>query len=510
VVNDTTSVNDLSGLEYYDGTNWLSVSNNRVTIPAGTVSIQIRVLAISDSIYEGVETFSLQATAIGTTKVGSSSIDDIPPTLLPIMAATALEGAAVLFTVTMGGIASHTTVVDLAIVNGTTGYADFGTLQYFNGSTWVAATNNQAIISAGQTSVQVRANTVANNVYEGVKTFALRATANGSTQLGNGSITDNPPTITSVSAASAIEGSPLVFTVALSGTSTTATNINLAVSNGTTSIADLGALEYFDGTNWMPANGGQAIIAAGQASVQVRVNTVDDTIVESTEQFSLTASVNGSSQTSPGTITDNDVVIVPLNIVTPGTTGKDTISGGTANDLIQGGGGIDLLRGFDGSDLIYAGSQANPNSAGNANMYGDAGNDTLYGGGTGLNKLNGTNDTLLGVGEQDVLYGGSTTGSTSSVDTFVLGNINSCYYLGTNDYAIINNFDPLKDKIQLSGASTAFSTRYSINNSVAGVSSISYIDPITSVPNLIAKVNTATPLIITNSYFIQAPATIIL
>jgi hypothetical protein len=55
-----------------------------------------------------------------------------------------------------------------------------------------------------------------------------------------------------------------------------------------------------------------------------------------------------------------------------------------------------------------------------------------------------------------------------------------------------------------------FSTRYSINNSVAGVSSISYIDPITSVHNLIAKVNTAIPLVISGSYFIQAPATIIL
>jgi Calx-beta domain/RTX calcium-binding nonapeptide repeat (4 copies) len=407
-----------------------------------------------------------------------------------------------------------------------------------------------------------------------------------------------------------------------SGTSTTATNINLAVSNGTTSIADLGALEYFDGTNWMPATGGQAVMAAGQASIQVRVNTVDDTIVESTEQFSLAASVNGSTQTSPGTIIDNDVyptvsiasginaaepatngsfilsrtgsttealtvnlgvatgtatsgtdytaiattatflvgsstatvnvntiddaiieatetiilsllagsgyilgtvtqasidltsddvvAAVPLNVVTPGTTGKDTITGGTANDLIQGGGGIDILRGNTGDDVIYAGTLLNPNSSGNATMYGDGGNDTIYGGSVGINKLAGTNDTLLGLGEQDVLYGGSTTGSTSSVDTFVLGNINSCYYLGTNDYAIINNFDPLKDKIQLSGASTAFSTRYSINNSVAGVSSISYIDPITSVPNLIAKVNSATPLIITGSYFIQAPGTIIL
>jgi Ca2+-binding RTX toxin-like protein len=193
-----------------------------------------------------------------------------------------------------------------------------------------------------------------------------------------------------------------------------------------------------------------------------------------------------------------------------GTTGKDTINGGVNNDIIYGNGGIDLLRGFACNDTIYAGSASNPNSAGNSNMYGDGGDDTLFGGGTGLNKLNGTNDTILGVGEKDYLYGGTTTGATSSVDTFVLGNINSSYYLGNgnNDFASIYNFNVLKDKIQLTGPIANFSTNYQIDNSTAGVVLLYFNNAGTW--DLVAKIYVSTPLVITGSYFIQAPATIIL
>jgi hypothetical protein len=94
-------------------------------------------------------------------------------------------------------------------------------------------------------------------------------------------------------------------------------------------------------------------------------------------------------------------------------------------------------------------------------MYGDGGNDILIGGSpvpgdglSGYNYLNGTNDTLLGVGEKDTLIGGG----TGSSNTFYLGDANGCYYLGGDDldYANIENFDPNVDTIHLHGVSTDY------------------------------------------------------
>jgi hypothetical protein len=272
------------------------------------------------------------------------------------------------------------------------------------------------------------------------------------------------------------------------------------------SISDREAKFGFTGALISGTTSAGVPIALYQVQVSIDPTIVFEAIISTAEIVLIVADITLEMFV---TVT-NVVVVVTPGITLTGTSAKDTLTGGAGDDTIQGVGGIDLLRGGDGNDLIYAGSLANPNSAGNANMYGDGGNDTLYGGSTGFNKLNGTNDTLLGIGEQDLLFGGSTTGSTSSVDTFVLGNINTSYYLGSNDYAAINNFDPLKDKIQLGGPSSAFSTRYTIDNSIAGVSSIYYIDPVTSAQNLVARVNTATPLTISASYFIQGPGTIIL
>jgi Ca2+-binding RTX toxin-like protein len=523
-----SSVTAIAGSDYSttfeisldSGINWVSLSGNSALIPIGVASLQVRHSTINDLIHELTETYELTASCNGLSVSAIGTITDNDPLsyITGVTSSTAVEGSANVFTVSLSPQTAIPTTVDLSLAAVTAiAGSDYSTtfeISLDSGINWLSLSGNSALIPIGLASLQVRHSTINDLIHELTETYELTASCNGSSVSAIGTITDNDaiPVPLAMAGVSVTEGGIAIFNLALQGSNSLDTPISFTITAGTATASDYANVETsLNGvSNWLPLVANLATLPPGYSSIYARVQTVDDTVVESTEQFTLTASCGGASITATATIIDNDVAPVPLNVVTPGTTGKDTINGGTGNDLIQGGGGIDLLRGFDGSDVIYAGSQANPNSAGNSNMYGDAGNDTLYGGSTGLNKLNGTNDTLLGVGEQDVLYGGSTTGSTSSVDTFVLGNINSCYYLGTNDYAIINNFDPLKDKIQLSGALATFSTRYSINNSVAGVSSISYIDPITSVPNLIAKVNSATPLIITGSYFIQAPATIIL
>ncbi|WP_325893771.1 retention module-containing protein [Grimontia sp. NTOU-MAR1] len=97
------------------------------------------------------------------------------------------------------------------------------------------------------------------------------------------------------------EGQPAVFTIflafegqAVSLTSSLTLNLQ-AMTGGRFSAEseDLGELEYFDGTSWQPIVGGQITLPAGQGSIQVRVNTVNEDgtpVYEGLENFGLIVS----------------------------------------------------------------------------------------------------------------------------------------------------------------------------------------------------------------------------
>lgn len=101
-------------------------------------------------------------------------------------------------------------------------------------------------------------------------------------------------------------------------------------------------------------------------------------------------------------------------------------------------------------------------------LNGGTGNDTLKGG-AGNDTLNGVDSSSAtpGIREVDVLKGG--TGR----DTFVLGDANASYYsygVSTNilDVAIIEDFDPNQDKIQLHGDASNYNLRAFGANTVLG------------------------------------------
>jgi hypothetical protein len=123
-------------------------------------------------------------------------------------------------------------------------------------------------------------------------------------------------------------------------------------------------------------------------------------------------------------------------------------------------------------------------------MIGGGGNDALIGGSGGndtitSNSLNGTNETVKGIGELDVLVGGA-----GSFNTFILGDISNSYYVGQGDgdYASIVNFNADYDTIQLSGTAE----NYNLVNPVGGVgiASLYHINANGS-QDLIAKITTS-------------------
>jgi Ca2+-binding RTX toxin-like protein len=174
--------------------------------------------------------------------------------------------------------------------------------------------------------------------------------------------------------------------------------------------------------------------------------------------------------------------------VLQGNSGDDLITGGFGNDYLLGGDANDRLFGDFGDDLIFGenGNDLLSGSAGSDVIFGGAGNDSLLGGingeldapegffedflvgGSGSDNLNAFGGGKGNI-ERDVLVGGGEVDANGSItsftpdgvrDTFVLANATGAFYTtaGGDDYAVIFDFEPGIDKLQLkSGVTYGFS-----------------------------------------------------
>ncbi|MBW4534137.1 MAG: FG-GAP repeat protein [Pleurocapsa minor HA4230-MV1] len=212
-----------------------------------------------------------------------------------------------------------------------------------------------------------------------------------------------------------------------------------------------------------------------------------------------------------------------LNDQISGNSGDDNISGGDGNDSLAGDGGGDSLFGDSGNDTVNGGNN-NDNLYGAAGndlldggnnqdqLSGDDGNDTLNGGtdndfltgGIGNDTLNGTNPNNfeLQLGEQDTLVGGADR------DLFILGDKDRLYYSdrnsrtdGSTDYAVIKDFNPAQDQIQLKGDRRSYNLSFFTGANGNTLASILYLEA-GSTPERIGIIEDVSPdLTINNSAF---------
>ncbi|MBK7236418.1 MAG: hypothetical protein IPI02_12615 [Sterolibacteriaceae bacterium] len=130
------------------------------------------------------------------------------------------------------------------------------------------------------------------------------------------------PRVVSVSDSRAVEGNAEIFTVTLSGEVHSRLDVGLTLAAGSATLGSdfRSALEVsFDGgCNWSNVQCSTVKLAAGTEDFLVRVATIDDKLVESTESFTLTAAANKSSATGTGIIEDNDTPAVSPTVVSVG------------------------------------------------------------------------------------------------------------------------------------------------------------------------------------------------
>ncbi|MCG9597400.1 Ig-like domain-containing protein [Vibrio sp. Isolate25] len=330
------------------------------TIPGNATNIQVSVETTNDEIFEGSESFTLDANASATvggesfnlSESGSGTISDEQPgggnadtPSLSVSSEAVVEGSTAVFNVALSNVVDGDVTYNFALsIEGQSAeLADFTTnpnsVSYqLDGVTQPAEANQDGTytIPGNATNIQVSVETLDDDIFEGRENFKLDVSANATvgddsfnlSESGTGTITDEQvdgsnadrPTL-SVSSESVVEGNTAVFDVALSSDvdGDVTYNFSLGFIAQTATLDDfavnpLNVSYQVNGlSQTVVANqDGSYTIPGNATNIQVSVETIDDSIFEGNESFTLDVSANATTggesfnlnESGAGTISD--------------------------------------------------------------------------------------------------------------------------------------------------------------------------------------------------------------
>ena len=283
--------------DYSPNTNALNFTGTASETKTFTVS------TTEDAALEADETFTVGLTVSGTslsitaTDTGTGTINNDDSAAVTVNDANADEGNAMTFTVTLshavqGGLKVTPSFTDVTAVEGT----DYD--------------ENTPALSFTGTAKETKTFTVStteDDVVEANETFTVGLSVSGTslgvtdTDTGAGTINNDDGAVVTVNNAEASEGAAMTFTVTLGAAVQGGLTLTPGYTNGTAGSGD-----YTPNTAALTFTGNK-----GETKT-FAVSTIDDSILESTETFTVglaasnTASGVNALDTGTGTINDND------------------------------------------------------------------------------------------------------------------------------------------------------------------------------------------------------------
>ena len=247
------------------------------------------------------------ATLADDTATGTITDDDTQLPALSIADADpgVTEGATAQFEVTLSAESQQVVTVAYATADGTA-VEDSDYTQ----------TSGTLTFAAGETTKTIPVPTIDDDEQESEEHFTVTLSSPEGATLddssGQGTITDNDgegPALPqlSIADASAAEGDTVQFTVTLTGTSNQTVTVDFQTGDGTAKA----------GSDYTAASG-TVTFTAGETTRSISVATLEDTIREEDETFSVTltnpAGATLADDTATGTITDDDTQLPALSI----------------------------------------------------------------------------------------------------------------------------------------------------------------------------------------------------
>ncbi|WP_286935866.1 retention module-containing protein, partial [Achromobacter sp. UBA4530] len=329
-----------------------------ITVPAGTTGgIVVTVPTTDDSVFEGREQLTLEATLSGNTASGVALPGNITdsgsavivddhgsgadvPALTVSDAGDVNEGSDAVFNVALTKAVDADTTLTFTL-GGQIEAGDVGTPTVMIGGKPATVTANAdgsytVTVPAGTTGgIVVTVPTTDDSVFEGREQLTLDATLTGSSASGialPGNITDSGsavivddhgsgadvPSLSVADAGDVNEGNDAVFNVALSKPVDAETTLTFTLG-GQIEAGDVGTPTVMIGGKpavvTANADGSYSItVPAGTTGgIVVTVPTTDDSVFEGREQLTLDATLTGSSASGialPGNITDSGSAVI--------------------------------------------------------------------------------------------------------------------------------------------------------------------------------------------------------
>ena len=322
----STGADDTTGARQATaGTDYTAVTGGSVTIAQGQTLATLTVQTTEDTAVEGDETLkvtitgtTLPAEAVIQTATAVGTILEDDGVSVSVEAASATEGTALSFKVRLSKAASSEVVLGWSTGDGTTGVR-----QATAGTDYTAVTGGSVTIAQGRTLATLTVRTTDDTALEGDET--LRVTITGTTlptgvflrtTTAVGTIEGDDGVRVSFEAASATEGTALLFPVRLSKAASERVFLTWLTRYDDT----VDAREATAGTDYTAVTGGRVTIDQGQTSATLTVQTTDDTAVEGDETLQvilgrfvgLPTGVFLGATTAVGTILEDDGVRVSV------------------------------------------------------------------------------------------------------------------------------------------------------------------------------------------------------
>ncbi|MGF1775192.1 hypothetical protein L4C42_23315, partial [Vibrio wakamikoensis] len=282
---DTTNISFSNGVSLTDG---------MLNVPAGITTFDIIVPTVDDELVEPTETYTLSVDGIDST---GTILDNDKPSITSIEVAgdddSVIEGNDLVFNVTL----SEQTLspVEYPLTLPASPDVDIANISFTNG---VTLANGMLTVPVGITTFDIVLPTEDDTIVEPTETYMLTLDGVEST----GTILDNDkPSIESIDVAgdddSVVEGNDLVFNVTLS--EQTLSPVEYPLTLPASPDVYISGISFSNGVTLVD---GMLNVPIGVTTFNIVLPTVDDTLVEPTETYTLT--IDGVD--SMGSILDND------------------------------------------------------------------------------------------------------------------------------------------------------------------------------------------------------------
>ena len=301
-----------------------------LTIPANSLTGDIAISALADSVLDNGETvvvtLGAPTTTVGVVRLGSPSaatanIVDSGTVTVSVADGSAEEGDSIVFRVTLSGPVEEPVTVEYRTVGDTA----------TEGVDYHGVSNGTLVIPARQNAGTFTVRTEEDSDGEPTETFTVSLSLASGTPAGveleremvTATITDDDIALDPLSDVIIAEGAQATIALSLDRMTTEPVTLSYEIIAGSATIeADYRILAP-DGSS-LPARG-MVMLPAGIQAGGVIVHAVDDTLAENQEMFTVRVMLGsgGSPREATVTITDNDTLRVSV-------TGPATVAEGAA------------------------------------------------------------------------------------------------------------------------------------------------------------------------------------